>query len=76
VGDGRFIVLLRALERRLVRAETVAREGRESILAQLDRVASRIEWRLVQLEEDPADAETGAATAGPARVVPIRSNDV
>jgi hypothetical protein len=75
-GDGRFRVELRALELRLEQAEAAAREGRDAVLAQLDRVASRIEWRLLQLEGDDTVLPDAGAAASGAQVVPIRSNDV
>jgi chromosome segregation ATPase len=81
-GDGRFRVELRALELRMEHAEAAARENREAVLVQLERLASRIEWRLQSLETDP-NADEGsaslpqAATAGGpmGEVVPIRGGD-
>lgn len=70
-GEGRFRLELRALELRLEHAEEAARENREAVLAQLERLASRIDWRLQRLE--PEEAETFSETAsGGAQVVPIR----
>jgi len=66
------------LELRLEQAEEVARENRESVLVQLERLASRVEYRLDRLEsEPPAPAAPPQPEAeGPhARVVPIRGNE-
>ncbi len=83
-GDGRFRVELRGLELRMEHAETTARENRETLLMQLERVASRVEWRLEQLEArgGPApylptttDVPVGRPAGRPAgRVVPIRGD--
>jgi DNA repair exonuclease SbcCD ATPase subunit len=71
-GDGRFRLELRALELRMEHAEAAARENREAVLTQLERLASRVEWRLQRLEET-AQAESVAASAeAGADVVPIR----
>lgn len=74
-GEGRFRLELRALELRLEHAEEAARENREAVLVQLERLASRIDWRLQRLE--PEEAETFSETAsGGAQVVPIRGAEV
>ncbi len=72
-GDGRFRLELRSLELRMEHAEAAARENREAVLTQLERLASRVEWRLQTLEAaqeddfpEPEPEDTGA------RVVPIR----
>jgi len=76
-GEGRFRLELRGLELRMEHAEAAARENREAVLMQLERVASRIEWRLQRLEA----VETGAAYQpaggfGPVgQVVPIRGTE-
>jgi chromosome segregation ATPase len=84
-SGGRFRLEIRALELRLEHAEAAARENREAVLLQLERLASRIEWRLHRLETvetvetvetaGPPYSEPQAATAG-AQVVHIRGNDV
>jgi DNA repair exonuclease SbcCD ATPase subunit len=72
-GDGRFRVELRALELRMQHAEAAARENREAVLVQLERLASRIEWRLQRLEvaeqPEPEEAREERALG---QVVPIR----
>lgn len=74
-GEGRFRLELRALELRLEHAEEAARENREAVLVQLERLASRIDWRLQRLES--VEAETFSETAsGGAQVVPIRGAEV
>ncbi len=76
-GEGRFRLELRGLELRMEHAEAAGRENREAVLMQLERVASRIEWRLQRLEA----AEAGAAYQpaggiGPmGQVVPIRGTE-
>lgn len=76
-GEGRFRLELRALELRMEHAEAAARENREAVLLQLERLASRIEWRFRELET----AEAGDALQHPSgsrplgRVVPIRGPD-
>jgi chromosome segregation ATPase len=74
-GDGRFRMELRGLELRMEHAEAAARENREAVLMQLERLASRIEWRLQHLEENEA-AGTRARAAGGSHgnVVPIRGD--
>lgn len=73
-GDGRFRVELRGLELRMEHSEAAARENREAVLTQLERLASRVDWRLQRLE--PKRDTTGAqAVSGGAEVVPIRSDD-
>ncbi len=74
-GDGRFRVELRALELRMQHAEAAARENREAVLVQLERLAARLEWRLQRLESGlspeagtPAEPEPEAL----GQVVPIR----
>lgn len=73
-GEGRFRVELRALELRLEDAEEAARESREVVLTQLERLASRVEWRLQRLETP--DRVAPPEQRAPARelgvVVPIR----
>jgi chromosome segregation ATPase len=73
-GDGRFRVELRALELRMQHAEEAARETREAVLVQLERLGSRVEWRLQQLETaDPKDDE-GTHEAPLGEVVPLRGS--
>ena len=69
-GDGRFRLELRALELRMEHAEAAAREHREAVLVQLERLASRIEWRLQRLEAEH-DTDLPEAVGG-GQVVPIR----
>ena len=77
LGDGRFRVEVRALELRIDHAEETARESREAVLVQLERLASRIDMRLDRLETAKnSNYEQSEVTAGGAQVVPIRSNDV
>jgi chromosome segregation ATPase len=73
-GDGRFRLELRALELRMEHAEAAARENREAVLTQLERLASRMEWRLQRLEEAAqADSDAAQDQTG-AEVVPIRGS--
>ena len=62
------------LELRMEHAEAAARENREAVLMQLERLASRIEWRLQRLEAPPAGApfQPQPAEAPLGQVVPIR----
>ena len=72
-GDGRFRVELRALELRMQHAEAAARENREAVLVQLERLASRIEWRLQRLESDEQTEPEGSQEEPPlGQVVPLR----
>jgi vacuolar-type H+-ATPase subunit I/STV1 len=77
LGDGRFRVEMRAIELRIDHAEEAARENREAVLVQLERLASRIDMRLDRLEtaRNPS-YDASEITAGGAQVVPIRGNDV
>jgi chromosome segregation ATPase len=68
-GDGRFRLELRALELRMEHAEAAARENREAVLVQLERLATRIEWRFRRLEEE-FEARQPQAVGG--QVVPLR----
>jgi chromosome segregation ATPase len=70
-GDGRFRLELRAVELRMEHAEAAARENREAVLVQLERLAARIEWRFQRLE---AEYETRhpQAVGGGGQVVPLR----
>jgi chromosome segregation ATPase len=69
-GDGRFRLELRALELRMEHAEAAARENREAVLTQLERLASRVEWRLQRLES-AQEGYTEPVETG-AQIVPIR----
>jgi chromosome segregation ATPase len=74
-GDGRFRVELRGLELRMEQLETAARENRDAVLMQFERLASRLQWRLQQLELESSDAGYGQAQSTPrelGQVVPIR----
>lgn len=77
-GDGRFRLDLRALELEFGRTQSTARESREAVLARIERLAQRMEWRLRRLEsararaaEERALARTG--TGGD--VVPLRGEE-
>ena len=74
-GDGRFRVEMRGLDQRMEQLEAAARENRDAVLAQFERLASRLQWRLQQLELESTDAgySTKAAPTSRGRVVPIRS---
>lgn len=74
-GDGRFRVELRGLELRMEHAEVAARENREAVLVQLERLASRFEWRLHNLESDHASLSAAESVAGGGQVVPLRGGD-
>jgi hypothetical protein len=56
--------------------EDSARENRDAVLLQFERLASRLQWRLQQLEMDSADETYGPpkpAARPLGQVVPIRS---
>jgi chromosome segregation ATPase len=76
VGDGRLRVELRALELRAEHAEAAARENREAVLVELERLASSVEQRLQRLETPRAstDAAEPAAPTPLGQVVPIRTS--
>ena len=76
-GEGRFRLEVRGLELRMEHAEAAARENREAVLMQLERLASRMEWRLQRLEAAEAGTtyQPAAGFAPMGQVVPIRSND-
>jgi DNA repair exonuclease SbcCD ATPase subunit len=71
-GDGRFRLELRAFGLRMEHAEAAARENREAVLTQLERLASRVEWRLQRLEEAAQAASFAEPEEAGAQVVPIR----
>ncbi|HSI98122.1 MAG TPA: hypothetical protein VK926_07140 [Gaiellaceae bacterium] len=73
-GDGRYRVELRALELRMEHAEAAARESREAVLTQLERLAARIEARLQRLESEQA-SHSSPETVMDGQVVPIRSSE-
>jgi chromosome segregation ATPase len=76
-GDGRFRVELRGLEQRMHSLEESARENRDAVLLQFERLASRLQWRVQQLEMESADAAYGPAKPAPrplGQVVPIRGD--
>lgn len=76
LGDGRFRVEMRGLELRIDHAEETARESRDAVLVQLERLASRIDMRLDRLENTKNPPyEPSEITAGGAQVVPIRGNE-
>jgi chromosome segregation ATPase len=72
-GDGRFRLELRALELRMEHAEAAARENREAVLVQLERLAARIEWRFQRLEAEYEAANPEAVGGG--QVVPLRPTE-
>ena len=74
-GDGRFRLELRTLELRMEHAEATACENREAVLVQLERLASRFDWRLQRLESEQDDRLPEVASGG-AQVVPIRGGKV
>jgi chromosome segregation ATPase len=73
-GDGRFRVELRGLEQKMEQLESSARENRDAVLMQFERLASRLQWRLQQLELESVDAghSTKATPAPLGQVVPLR----
>ncbi len=77
-GDGRFRLELRAVELRMEHAEAAARENREAVLTQLERLASRVEWRLQRLESaqegytEPVETPVESPVESGAQIVPIR----
>jgi len=66
---------LRALELRLEQAETTAREGRDAVLAQLERIASRIEPHPQRPEVHEDQRHVDRTEAG-AEIVPFRGAEV
>ncbi len=72
-GDGRFRVELRGLDQRMQGLETAAQENRDAVLTQFERLASRLQWRLQQLELETSDAaQAPPEPAQLGQVVPIR----
>jgi chromosome segregation ATPase len=71
-GDGRIRTEFRALELRLQHAETAAREDREAVLAQLERLSAEVERRLQHLEEQRAEAADAPGPSILGEVVAIR----
>lgn len=76
-GDGRFRLELSSLELRMQHLESASRESREAVLTQLERLSSRMEWRLRRLEaERRRGSERHARVrAGGGQVVPIPERD-
>jgi hypothetical protein len=74
VGAGRLQVELQALALRMEHAEIAARESRDTVLAQLELLASRIESRLHRLESEPEDADP-PRTVTEGQVIAIRSGE-
>jgi chromosome segregation ATPase len=75
-NDGRFRLELHALELRMEHTEAAARENREAVLVQLERLASRIEWRLQRIEAGGSGEPAGEAETSPlAEVVSIHGGD-
>jgi hypothetical protein len=54
--------------------ESSAQESRDAVLTQFERLASRLQWRLQQLELETSDAEHSTKAPSPplGQVVPIR----
>ena len=74
--EGRYRLELRALELRMEHAEAAARENRDAVLVQLERLASRIEWRLQRLETGTSEGPVPESVEGPlAQVVSIHGAD-
>ena len=73
-GDGRFLVELRGIEQRMQSIESAAQESRDAVLTQFERLASRLQWRLQQLELESSDADHSTKAPPPplGQVVPIR----
>jgi chromosome segregation ATPase len=72
-GDGRFRVELRGLEQRMQSIESSAHDNRDAVLTQFERLASRLQWRLQQLELESTDEHsTKAPPPALGQVVPIR----
>jgi chromosome segregation ATPase len=73
-GDGRFRVELRGIEQRMQSIESSAQESRDAVLTQFERLASRLQWRLQQLEHESSDAEHSTKAPAPplGQVVPLR----
>ena len=74
VGAGRLQVELQALALRVEHTEVAARESRDTVLAQLELLASRIESRLYRLESEPEDAQSPLAVTD-GQVIAIRSGE-
>ena len=73
--DGRVVAEVRSLERRLERAEASARDGREALLMQLERLAARLEWRLQRLEAGSEDVVHESTPTRSADVVHLQVSD-
>lgn len=72
-GEGRLRVEVRALELRVEHAEAAARESRDAVLGQIERLASRIESRLHRLESEPEPYAAPEVADG--QVIAIRGGD-
>lgn len=70
-GDGRFRLELRSLELRMEHAEAAAREHREAVLTQLERLASQIDRHLRRPESEHEPASDERTASIDAQVVPI-----
>jgi hypothetical protein len=67
-------VELRAVELRAEHAEDAARESREAVLVELERLAASVDERLHRLEAPPAVEPAAAEPPALGEVVPIRSS--
>lgn len=74
-GEGRLQVQLQAVELRVEHAEAAARESRDAVLEQIERLASRIESRLQRLESEPEPDSYPPPAVTDGQVIAIRSGE-
>ena len=74
-GDGRLRLELRGFELRAERAEKGAEQGRDAVLAQLERMTEQLESRFQKLESDTGSSSQ-PETADEAEVVQLRGAEV
>jgi chromosome segregation ATPase len=73
-GNGSYRVEIRSLAIRMDHAEAAAREHREAVLAELERLSSQIESRLQRLEDEVGATDGPSNLASPiGDVVPFRT---